>query len=143
MSIVMTIVISFLGWISIIGISTLSAKWHRSDIKKYGEDSFEVYHYESSQKEMLKDGNNLFATALPYIVGMVACYFINNDIVSYIVMIIEIIFVLPSFFQMIVTMIPQIFQFKNKYITVMTLTALINTLIQLMIAINIYFLAIK
>lgn len=143
MSILLAIIVSFLAWVSIIVVSAISTKCYNKDLVKYGEGSFEVWHYKTSQKEMLKDGNNLFSTALIYIVALVTCYFVKIKLVSYIIMAGMFLFALPSLFQMIVTMIPQIFQYKNKYITFMTITALINVALQLIIAGDVYFLTIK
>ena len=126
------------AWILIIIIHAIGEKLCNSDLKLYGDNYVELVGYEKCEKEMVKDGNNLFATGLLYIIGNVVSYYVNNDVLSWVILIITFAFVIPMIFSSVI-MIKQMIYIKNKYVSLMTITGIINTIVQLIISINIYF----
>ena len=143
MNILLIVGLWLASWVLIIILSGISTKFYNTDIQKYGGDSIEVLSYPSSKKEILLDGNNLFATGLAYIIALIVCDYVNNIILNYICLVVGIVLCIPSIISLFKIMVPQMVTLKNKYITLMTITATICTLIPLSIAINIYFLLIN
>ncbi len=142
MSILLIIGLWLMSWVLIIILSGFATKSYNTDIEKYGEDYIEALSYPTCKEEMLSDGNNLFATGIPYIIALGACLFFQNNILNYICLGAGIIFCIPSIISLFKIIIPQMFALKNKYITLMTISSIISTFAPLGIALNIYFLLI-
>lgn len=127
------------AWISIIILHATVVKMYNSDSLKHETFDSELGYYPLSESEMVKDGNNLFATGIAYFGANVLCYFINNSILSWGCVVLGLLFCVPSIIS-IKRMLAQMVNDKNKYITFMTISSLINALIPVAMAINIYFL---
>ena len=139
MSLFMVIGLWLIAWVLIIILHAIAVNMYNSDLKNHGEEYIEILSFPKAKAEMIGDGNNLFATGIAYCIASTACYFIDNNILSWICIALGIIFCVPSIIS-IVPMYVQAVQARNKYITMMTLTATINTFIPMVIALNIYYL---
>jgi hypothetical protein len=129
------------SWIFIIVIHGIAVMSFKKDVEKYGEDHIELLSFPKSKAEMVEDGNNLLVTGIAYFGVTLLCYYFNKIILSWVCIIALSAFCLPSVLGLF-GMIKQAFTLKNKYITFMTITAIVNTIVPLIIAINIYFLTI-
>lgn len=141
MNILSLIILWLLAWVSIIILSALTTKLYYNDILKYGEEYIELTPYQKCKDEMLSDGNNLFSTGFLYIITLIVCYYIGSNIISYIAIVATVIFCIPSIISLVL-MLPQLFIVRNKYITIMTFSGAIHSIVPLIIAINSYFLLI-
>lgn len=121
------------SWIAIIAIhaaGTISAK---------SDTSVNVECWPFASQEIVADGNNLFVTGFFYCIGNVVCHFFPIKIVSILMLVIGVAACIPPLFSLFSGIIPQMFQWKNKYMTYMTLSAALQTFVPLILACNIYF----
>ena len=122
-----------LSWILIIVIFSYANATAKED------DESCYFFFSVAKDEMVTDGNNLFTTGFLYLIGNVICRFINIPVLQWIILIIAILLCIPPVLSCISQMIPQAFRYRDKYVTLMAITGVINTFIPLIMAINIYF----
>lgn len=120
MEILIVFLVGLIGWVSIIVLHTIA-------IKLCGEGS-------QASDETVKDGNNLLVTVVFYLIAFVLCYFIKNNILTYVIMGIGIIFCLKPVFSMF-GMFGQAIMFRRANTTILAISAAIDTLVPLAISI--------
>lgn len=130
MNLIILTVVWLLSWISIIVIYSIA-----NAISKNDNDS---HFFSFAQNEMIADGNNLFSTGFFYLIGNIICKFINIPLIRWGFLIIGIAFCIPSVFSWFVSILPQAFREKDKFIWLMAITAYINTFVPFLMALNIY-----
>lgn len=119
-----------LSWISIIVIYSIA--------NVISKDDNNNYFFSFAQNEMIADGNNLFSTGFFYLIGNIICKFINVPLIRWGLLIVGIVLCMPSIFSWFVSILPQAFREKDKYIWLMTITSCINTFVSILMALNIY-----
>lgn len=122
-----------IGWILIIISYGIGMLWIKS-----GHLGPEYYDVGSSFINITQDGNNLFTTGLAYFIGNVVCYFLNIPILHYTVLIVGIAFSIIPVLSTVLFVVLSIVQ-GDRYRRLSAFTALINSVIPLLMAINIYF----
>lgn len=122
-----------ISWVAIIALYGICLHWIKS-----GKLGPEYSLLGNKMVSIIEDGNNLFSTGLVYFIGNVICYFVNNTIIHYVIMIVGILFTLPSVGSLAIFLVTSIAT-KDRYYIMSALSATINTFIPLAMAINIYF----
>lgn len=122
-----------IGWAVIIISYGIGMLWIKS-----GHIGQEYQDVGSSFVDIVRDGNNLFTTGLAYFIGNLTCYFIDIPILHYTICIAGIIFavlpVLSAFVFAVVSIVN-----GDRYRRLNAFTATINSVIPLLMAVNIYF----
>ncbi len=121
MTIIQQILLCLSGWISIIILAAISQK--KIDAFSHGE--------------MVKDGNNLFSTAVTYILANALCMYLDIVWLEWIIFIGLLLFAIIPFLSSVLLMFSRITPFAQK------LSAIISQAIPVVIAANIYFTSLR
>ncbi|MBP3706261.1 MAG: hypothetical protein J6J13_03300 [Clostridia bacterium] len=96
---------------------------------------------EQVEKNLVLDGNNLFSTGLFYFIANIACFFLNYQILHWILIILGVAFCIPPIISLF-AVFKQASFWKGKYWLTL-ISAIICDAIPFIMAINIYFVCIK
>lgn len=121
------------GWILIILLRAISLKRAQSG------NHVDRLVFSKFDREMVTDGNNLFATGVAYMLGLVLCHFVRNTILCWILLSLGVLFCLPSIFSLVVILFTQGKIYFDKIAIHSLFTSIINTFVPLVMALSIYF----
>lgn len=121
------------GWLLVILfniILSVSIELKKEKITDEIERNVMLKLFKIQSAEIIEDGKSMFTTGLLYTLVTVACVYIGNDIVRWIITGFCAFFCLPPLLSAFFSMIPQAFSMKFIGATMMALSALITSLAQ-------------
>lgn len=128
MSILQLILLSVASWVAIIAIYNIALRVSNQPVNAYDTMSL---------KEMIDDGNNLFSTALVYILAHLLCNYLSVIWLKWIIFVLLAVFaIIPTIST--VALIIQPNRTRSTYFKFQKLTAVLNCIVPLIITFNIY-----
>lgn len=121
------------AWVFVIICNMIFASSIKKKMSKSKEDwehGMLLSLYQKQSAEIIEDGNSMFKNGIVYAIATVACVYIGNDIVRWIIVAICGVACLPSIFYSFAVMIPQAVKMMFIGTTLMAATALVTSLSQ-------------
>lgn len=122
------------SWIIIIICHIVCIGWLKD------EDEFSRTLAIDYDKEIISDGNNLFATGLIYFLANLLCYYVNQPILHWIALVLLVLFCLPPVWSFCKNI--GYYCSRLKYRNLQGISGFFCAFIPLVLALNIYFLCI-